>query len=114
MPVLQVPSGEEGGPGGLPSLLKEEEREEDEEEKKVDGDDEEEMEGKRRDEEDMHDSLVVEEGKIVKLNNHIGETNLMDYDVLPKAQDLLPLATLPFARIVQPLWQELLKKVKSV
>ena len=24
------------------------------------------MEGKRRDEEDMHDSLVVEEGKIVK------------------------------------------------
>ena len=29
-------------------------------------DDEEEMEGKRRDEEDMQDSLVVEEGMIVK------------------------------------------------
>ena len=67
MPVLQVPSGEEGGPGGLSNLLKEEEKKEDEEEKKVDGDDEEEMEGKRRDEEDMHDSLMVDEGKIVKL-----------------------------------------------
>ena len=66
MPVLQVPAGEEGGPGGLPNLLKEEEKEEDEEEKKEDDDDEEEMEGKRRDEEDMQDSLVVEEGMIVK------------------------------------------------
>ena len=42
----------------------------DEEEKKVDGDDDEEMEGKRRDEEDMQDSLVMEEGKIVKLAPH--------------------------------------------
>ena len=33
---------------------------------KEDDDDEEEMEGKRRDEEAMHDSLVVEEGMIVK------------------------------------------------
>ena len=30
MLVLQVPSGEEGGPGGLPNLLKEEEKEGDE------------------------------------------------------------------------------------
>ena len=35
MPVLQVPAGEEGGPGGFPNLLKE-----DEEEKKEDDDDE--------------------------------------------------------------------------
>ena len=33
MPVLQVPAGEEGGPGGFPNLLKEEEQEEDEEKK---------------------------------------------------------------------------------
>ena len=45
VPVLQVPAGEEGGPGGLPNLLKEEKKEDDD-------DDEEEMEGKRRDEED--------------------------------------------------------------
>ena len=36
MPVLQVPAGEEGGPGGFPNLLKEEEQEADEEEKKED------------------------------------------------------------------------------
>ena len=36
MPVLQVPAGEEGVPGGFPNLLKEEEQEEDEEEKKTD------------------------------------------------------------------------------
>ena len=40
MPVLQVPAGKEGGPGGFPNLLKEEEQEEDEEEKKEDDDDE--------------------------------------------------------------------------
>ena len=40
MPVLQVPAGEEGGPGGFPNLLKVEEQEEDEEEKKEDDDDE--------------------------------------------------------------------------
>ena len=34
MPVLQVPAGEEGEPGGSPNLLREEEQEEDEEEKK--------------------------------------------------------------------------------
>ena len=34
MPVLKVPAGEEGGPGGRPNLLKEEEKEEVEEEKK--------------------------------------------------------------------------------
>ena len=66
VPVLQVPVGEEGWPGGLPNLLKEEENEEVEEEKKEDGDDEEEREGKRRAEEDMQDSLVVEEGMVVK------------------------------------------------
>ena len=51
VPVLQVLTGEEGGPGGLPNLLKEEEKEEDDEEKKEDDGEEEEMEGKRRDEE---------------------------------------------------------------
>ena len=75
MPVLQVPAGEEGGPGGLPNLLKEEEKEEDEEEKKEDDDYEEEMEGKRRDEEDM--------------------PNIMKYLVPPQAPDHLPLANLP-------------------
>ena len=40
MPVLQVPSGEERGPGGIPNLLNEEEQEEDVEEKKEDDDDE--------------------------------------------------------------------------
>ena len=45
VPVLQVPSGEEGGPGGLHNFLKEEENEEDEEEKKEDDDKEEDMKG---------------------------------------------------------------------
>ena len=40
MPVLQVPAGEEGKPGGFPNLLKEEEHEKGEEEKKEDDDDE--------------------------------------------------------------------------
>ena len=40
MLVLQVPAGEERGPGGFPNLLKEEKQEEDEEEKKKDDDDE--------------------------------------------------------------------------
>ena len=66
VPVLQVPAGEEGGPGGLWNLLKEEEKEEDEEEKKEDDEEKEEIEGNRRDEEDMQDSLVLEEGMIVK------------------------------------------------
>ena len=39
--VLQVPAGEEGGPGGFPNLLKEEEQEEDEEEEKKENDDDE-------------------------------------------------------------------------
>jgi hypothetical protein len=34
VPVLQVPAGEEGGPGGFPNLPKEEEHKEDEEKKK--------------------------------------------------------------------------------
>ena len=38
VPVLQVPSGEEGGPGGFPNLLKEEDHEKGEEEKKKDDD----------------------------------------------------------------------------
>ena len=62
MRVPQVSAGEEGGHKGLPSLLKEEEKEE----KKQDDDDEEEMEEKWRDEEDMKDSLMVEEGMVVK------------------------------------------------
>ena len=41
MPVLQVPAGEEGGPGGFPNYLKEEEQEEDEEEEKKEDDDDE-------------------------------------------------------------------------
>ena len=40
MPVVQVPAGVEGGPGGFPNLLKEKKQEEDEEEKKEDDDDE--------------------------------------------------------------------------
>ena len=67
MPLLQVPAGEEGGPKGLPNLLKEEDKEEDEEEKKEEDDDQEEMEGNRRDEEDKQESLVVEEGMIIKV-----------------------------------------------
>ena len=43
-----------------------EEKEEDEEEKKENYEKEKEMEGKRRDEEDMQDTLVVEEGRMVK------------------------------------------------
>ena len=38
MPVLQVPAGEEGGPGVFPNLLKEEEKEEDKGEKEDDDD----------------------------------------------------------------------------
>ena len=54
LPVLQVPAGDEGGPGCLPYLLKEEEKEEeDDEEKKKDDDDEKEMKVKRREEADM-------------------------------------------------------------
>ena len=44
-----------------------EDEEEKKEEKKDDDDEEEEMVGKRRDEEHMQDSLVVEEGMIVKI-----------------------------------------------
>ena len=50
---IDPPAGEEGGPGGFPSLLKEEEKDGDKELKKEYEDDDEEMEGKRRDEEDM-------------------------------------------------------------
>ena len=62
VPVILIPAVEEGRPAGLPNLLKEEEKEEDEGEKNEDHDDKEQMEGKRRDEEDMQDSLVVEGG----------------------------------------------------
>ena len=48
MSVLQVPAGEEGGPGCFPNLLKDEEQEEDEEKKKADDNDNWDMEGKRR------------------------------------------------------------------
>ena len=48
-PVLQVPAGKEGGPGGLPNVRKEEKNEKDEEEKNEDDNDKKEMEGKRRD-----------------------------------------------------------------
>ena len=49
MTVLQVPAGEEGGPGELLNIIKE-----DKEEK------EEENEGNRGDQEEIHDDLVVE------------------------------------------------------
>ena len=79
VPVLQVPSGVEGGPIGLSNLLKEEKKEGNEEEKKEDDDEKEEMEGKKRDWEDMKYSLVVEEGMIVK------------FPLVPFATCLLPL-----------------------
>ena len=82
MPVLQVPAGQEGGPGGIPDILKEEEKEENDEEKKEDDDDEDEMEGKRRDDKDMQDSLVVQEGMIVK------------FPLVPFSTCLLPLQLL--------------------
>ena len=66
MPVLQVPAEEEGGPGGHPNLMKKGENEKDGEEKMEDDDDDEEMKGKRKDEKDIQDSLVVQEGMIVK------------------------------------------------
>ena len=72
LPVLQVPAGEEGEPGGLTNFLKKEEKEEDDVEKEEDdeekkeNDEKEELEGKRREEEDIQDSLVVQEGRIVK------------------------------------------------
>ena len=65
MLTSQVPSGEEGGPGGLPNLLKEDDKDKDEEEKREDDDEEDNMEGKRRDEEDRQDSLIEEEGMMV-------------------------------------------------
>ena len=40
VPVLQVPAGEDGGPGCFQNLLKEEEQEKDEEEKEEDDEDE--------------------------------------------------------------------------
>ena len=104
------------------TTLKEEEKEKDEE-KKEDDDDKEQMEGKRRDEEDKQDSLVVEEGMIVKFplvpfatcllplqlllqdsfhQEEVKQTHLrytqrpkiMNYVVHPEAPDHLPLTTL--------------------
>ena len=80
VPVLQIPAGVEGEPGGFPNFLNEKEKEEynqekekdnqkkeeEDEEKREKDEKEEEMEGKRRDEEDMYDSLLVEEGMMVK------------------------------------------------
>ena len=58
VPVLQVPAGEEVGPGGLPNLMKQvPEKEQDGEEKKEDVGDEEEMERKRSDEESVTKSF---------------------------------------------------------
>ena len=50
----------------IPVKEDDEEIEEDEEEKKENYEKEKEMEWKRRDEEDMQDSLVVEEGRMLK------------------------------------------------
>ena len=72
MPILQVPVGEDGGPGGFPNLMKDEEKKKDEEEeKKEDDDDDKEMEGKRRVEEDMQNSRVVEEFMLMLDDLHI-------------------------------------------
>ena len=65
VPVIPITAVEEGRPAGLPNLLKKEEKEEEEGEKNEDHDHKEQMEGKRRDEEDMQDSLVVEKVMIV-------------------------------------------------
>ena len=78
VPVLQVPAGKEGKPGGFPNFWKEEEKEEyneenekddekkeEDDEKKEKDEKKEEMEGKRREEEDRYDSLLVEEGMMV-------------------------------------------------
>ena len=55
-----------GGPGGIASLLKYGEKKKDWEEKKEDDDNEEETKGKRSNEEDIQDNLVLQEGIIVK------------------------------------------------
>ena len=55
VPVLQIPVGKEGGPGGLPNLLRRKRRVM--QYKKEDYDDKEEMEGKRRDEDEHQESL---------------------------------------------------------
>ena len=49
----RFPAGEEGGPRGLPNLVKEEEKEKEEEEKKEDDNDEEEKKEDDNDEEGM-------------------------------------------------------------
>ena len=75
MPVLQVPVGEDGGPGGLANLMKDKGKKKDEEEeKKEDGDDDKEMEGKRRVEEDMQNSRVVEEFMLMLDGISVGGT----------------------------------------
>ena len=93
---------------------------EDGEEKKEDDDEEEEVEGKRRDEEDIQDSPVLQEGMILKFplgpschfcsscfkdfflqqeevkKQHGKDTqrpNIMNYILTPEAPDHLPLAT---------------------
>ena len=68
------PCGEEEGPRGVPNLPKEEkkeedyeEKDEDDKEKKEDYEEKEEREGKRRDEEEMQGSLVVDDFLFVPL-----------------------------------------------
>ena len=120
MPILQVPAGEKVGPEGLPNLLKLGEKEDEGEKMKEVDDKEEEMEGKRRDEEDIQESLVVEEGMIVNFpmvplllwqlllqdsfqkeeikQSHCRDTqrsNIMNYLVTIEAPDHMPLASLP-------------------
>ena len=62
--------------------MEEEKEEEEEEEEKKKNDEEEKMEGKRRDEKDMLDRLVVEEGMIIK------------FFLVPFVTSLLPLQLL--------------------
>ena len=103
--------------------MKEEEKEEDEEKNKEADDYSEEIEGKRRGEEDMQDSLVVEEGMMVIFSlvflplspslqlllqgsfhqeevkqphlRYTQRAGIMNYVGPPEAPDHLPLATLP-------------------
>ena len=104
---------------------------------KEDDDEEEEMEGQRKDEEDIQDKLVVQEGMIVKfvlvpvitfsvpasrffparrsLKPHC--TKIQDHELSSDSRGTRSPATRHtalFARTVQPLWQELFKKVQPV
>ena len=76
MTVLKVPTGEEGGPGGLPNLLKEEV------EKKENNDSEEEMEGNMRDDDNMQERLMVEEEVTKRYPSEKGNQSAFTFKLL--------------------------------